>query len=207
MFSFKSFINKKDLGTLTMFDVDETLFNTKAKIRVVHTPTGKVTHTLDNQQFNTHQLEKDHHFDFSEFRSAEVFKNSSDPIKPIVDKLKANQKKVMRSKLDRTIIVTARADFDSKAEVVKFFQKHGIDVDNEIYIERSGNLNTGSTAGNKLKVFDDYLSTGVYKKVRLYDDAVGNLKALLSLQPKYPEVKFEAWLVDGHTGSLRRYKQ
>lgn len=203
MIGYKDFIDKAK-ATLTIFDVDDTLFRTSAQIVVKHG--DKTVKALSSSDYNTHQLDPGHHYDYSQFRSAQILATGSEPIEPLVRKIRAIQKNVMRKPLDRTIIVTAREDFDSKKEVVKFFQSHGIDVDNEIYIERAGNLK-GKTHENKKKVFDHYLETGVYRRVRLYDDAVSNLDALLDLQAKYPEIKFEAYLVNGHTGEVKRYKK
>lgn len=196
---------KQNAGTLTIFDVDETLFNTHSKIYVTDKK-GNIIKKLGNGEFNTYKLAPDEQFDFREFRSADIFSSTSTPIASMVKKLRAIQRNVMKTPLSRTIIVTARSDFDSKKKVVQFFQSHGIDVDNQVYIERSGNLGSGSTSGNKKQVFTHYLDCGVYKKVRLYDDAIGNLQALLSLKPKYPGVTFEAWLVNGHTGEVTRFK-
>ncbi len=47
---FKEFIGT---GTLTIFDIDETLFHTKAKVAVVKD--GRVVRMLDNQEFNTYK--------------------------------------------------------------------------------------------------------------------------------------------------------
>ena len=47
---------------LTIFDIDETLFHTKAKVQVFKD--GKVNKILDNQQFNSYQLKKGESFDY-----------------------------------------------------------------------------------------------------------------------------------------------
>ena len=62
---FKEFIGS---GTLTIFDIDETLFHTKAKVAVVKD--GKVVRMLDNQEFNTYKRKAGEEYDFKEFRSA-----------------------------------------------------------------------------------------------------------------------------------------
>ncbi|MBT9160536.1 MAG: hypothetical protein DDT26_01823 [Dehalococcoidia bacterium] len=201
MEQYKDFIKKAN-ATLTIFDVDDTLFKTFSKIEVKK-KNGHTVKELSSSEFNNHKLSDGEVYGFDQFRSADVFAATSIPIVPMVRKLRAIQRNVMRSPLSRSIIVTARADLDSKAKVVSFFNKHGIDVDNEVFIERSGNLNNPSTAAAKKIIFDRYLETGVYRRVRLYDDAMGNLTALLSLKPKYPEVKFEAWLVR-HDGSIEK---
>ncbi len=56
---------------LHVFDVDDTLFHTTAKIRVMKGK--KQVAALSNSEYNTHTLPKGHTYDYSEFRSAEKF--------------------------------------------------------------------------------------------------------------------------------------
>ena len=74
-----------------------------------------------------------------------------------------------------------------------------------MHVERAGNLGLGSSAANKKVVFRRYLNTKNFIKTRLYDDDMSNLKAFLSLQEEYPNVKFEAWFVNSD-GSVKRIK-
>ena len=75
-----------------------------------------------------------------------------------------------------------------------------------VYIERAGNIGLDNAAKNKEVVFKKYLDTGNYKRIRLFDDAVDNLYALLSLKDQYPDVTFEAYRVkkDGSIKTLRK---
>ena len=195
---FANFVGK---GTLTIFDVDETLFHTKAKIKVLKD--GKVERELDNQQFNTYELKKGESFDFGQFRSAKIFKETSTPVVRMIEKAKAIVK-AKNNPHSRAIICTARADFDDKDMFLQTFRDHGLPID-QMYVERAGNLGVGSSADNKRVVFRKYLNTGNYTKIRLYDDAMSNLRALLDLQKEYPGVVFEAWFVNPD-GSIKRIK-
>jgi FMN phosphatase YigB (HAD superfamily) len=195
---FKEFVGS---GTLTIFDIDETLFHTKAKVAVLKD--GKVVRMLDNQEFNTYKLKDGESFDFREFKSAEVFRKTSTPIVRMVDKAKA----IVKAKSNphsRAIIVTARADFDDKEMFLQTFRDHGLPID-QMHVERSGNLGIESPAEAKKVVFRKYLNTKNYIKTRLYDDAMSNLKAFLELQSEYPNVEFEAWFVKSD-GSIKRVK-
>ncbi len=195
---FKEFIGS---GTLTIFDIDETLFHTKAKVAVMKG--DKVVRMLDNQEFNTYKLKEGESFDFREFRSAEVFRRTSTPIVRMVEKAKAIVK-AKNNAASRAIIVTARADFDDKEMFLQTFRDHGIPID-QMHVERSGNLGLGSPAEAKKVVFRKYLNTKNYIKTRLYEDAMSNLKAFLELQSEYPGVTFEAWFVKPD-GSVQRIK-
>lgn len=195
---FKEFIGS---GTLTIFDIDETLFHTKAKVAVVKD--GKVIRLLDNQEFNTYKLKASEEFDFKEFKSAEIFRKTSSPIVRMVEKAKAIVK-AKRNPDSKAIIVTARADFDDKEMFLQTFRDHGLPIDS-MHVERSGNLGLDSPAEAKKVVFRKYLNTKNYIKTRLYDDAMSNLKAFLELQSEYPGVQFEAWFVNSD-GSIKRVR-
>ena len=195
---FKEFVGT---GTLTIFDIDETLFHTKAKVAVMHD--GKVVRMLDNQEFNTYKLKDGESFDFKEFKSAEVFRRTSTPIASMVEKAKAIVK-AKKNPHSKAIIVTARADFDNKDEFLNTFRDHGIPIDS-MHVERSGNLGISSPAEAKKVVFRKYLNTKNYVKARLYDDAMSNLKAFLELQSEYRDIEFEAWFVKSD-GSVKRIK-
>lgn len=200
MFSFRSFIAEQSRGKgLTIFDIDETLFQTKARVKVMKG--GKVVRTLDNQEYNTYKLKDGESYDYGEFRSAEVFQNTSVPISKMIQKAKA----IIRNATEagsRVIIVTARADFDDKKKFLDTFRKHGIDID-KVYVERAGNLNLGSSAKNKRFIFHKYLRGGKYERVRFFDDAMSNITMFKAMAKKYPDVSFEAYHVD-HDGSVRK---
>jgi hypothetical protein len=132
-------------GTLTIFDIDETLFHTKANVAVMKD--GKVVRSLDNQEFNTYKLKAGESFDFKEFRSAEVFRKTSTPIARMVEKAKILVKS-RNNAASRAIIVTARADFDDKEMFLQTFRDHGLPID-QMHVERSGNLGISSPADLK----------------------------------------------------------
>lgn len=195
---FKEFIGS---GTLTIFDIDETLFHTKAKVAVVKD--GKVVRMLDNQEFNTYKRKPGEEYDFKEFKSAAVFRKTSIPVVKMIDKAKAIVK-AKKNPHSRAIICTARADFDNKKMFLQTFRDHGLPID-DMHVERAGNLGIDSSAEAKKVIFRKYLNTQNYTKSRLYDDAMSNLKAFLELKDEYPNVQFEAWFVN-HDGSVKRIK-
>ena len=75
----------------------------------------------------------------------------------------------------------------------------------KIYIERAGNLELGSSAKNKRYIFHKYLRSGLYKRIRLFDDSKENLNTFMSLSKKYPDVDFEAYLVKDN-GNVSGFK-
>lgn len=197
----KRFKEFEGSGTLTIFDIDETLFHTKAKVRVVKG--GKVVRELDNQEFNTYKRKAGEEYDFGEFASAKVFNKTSIPVVRMIKKAKAIVK-AKKNPHSRAIICTARADFDDKRLFLKTFRDHGLPID-QMHVERAGNLKIDSSAEAKKVVFRKYLNTKNYIKTRLYDDAMSNLRAFLQLKSEYPNIEFEAWFVKPD-GSIKRIK-
>lgn len=195
---FKEFVGS---GTLTIFDIDETLFHTKAKVKVVKG--GKVVRELDNQEFNTYQRKPGEEYDFGQFKNAEYFRHTSVPVEKMIERAK-NVVKAKGNPHSRAIICTARADFDDKEMFLQTFRDHGIDID-QMHVERAGNLKIDSSAEAKKVVFRKYLNTKNFVKARLYDDAMSNLKAFLDLKKEYPNIEFESWFVDS-SGNVKRVR-
>ncbi len=184
---------------LTIFDIDDTLFRTTAQIKVVKD--GKVVRSLNNQQFNTYQLQPGESFDFGEFRNAEKFNRESIPIKPMIAKLKAIIDNAGNSKV---IMLTARSDFDNKELFLDTFRQYGIDM-SRVHVHRAGNLGI-SPAASKAVWIRKYLDTGKYARVRLYDDAMSNIKMFIGLQQEYPSVKFFPYFVT-HEGTIKTIRE
>ena len=159
MKSFLQYLEEAADRGLTIFDIDDTLFHTKAKVYVKKD--GKVVQTLSNQEFNTYKLKTGEEFDFGEFRSAKLFQQTSTPIGKMIKRAKAIIKKAI-PRGSKVIMATARADFDDRDTFLDTFKSHGIDVD-KIYIERAGNLELGSSAKNKRYIFHKYLRLHLHK--------------------------------------------
>lgn len=200
MKSFKSFyiesVHKYGLGSLTVFDIDDTLFHTTAKIGILGKE-GKRVGELSNSEFNTYSWKEDEKPDFSEFSNAEKFNRESVPIPSMVRKMIGILGNVHRNPKSKVIIITARADFDNKETFLDTFRKHGINID-LVYVERAGNLKipNASIAKKKAIIVKNYLDSGEFDIARLYDDAMGNIEEFKSLSSEYPEVEFEGYWVD-----------
>ncbi len=200
MISFKQHLHENTRGKgLTVFDIDETLFQTQALIHVKRD--GKIIRKLTNQEYNTYKLEPGETFDYGEFRSAENFDKTSIPIWYMIKKANAIIKNTVNAG-SKVIIITARANFDDKNKFLNTFRRYGIDIDN-VYVERAGNLGLGSSAKNKRFIFHKYLRSGRYERVRFFDDAMSNLIMFKALKKRYPDVSFEAYHVK-HDGSIRK---
>jgi hypothetical protein len=200
MESFKSFyiesVHKHGLGSLTVFDIDDTLFHTTAKIGILGKE-GKRTGELSNSEFNTYSWKEGERPDFSEFSNAQKFNRESVPIPAMVNKMIGILGNVHRNPKSKVIIITARADFDDKETFLDTFRKHGINID-LVYVERAGNLKMPNLniADKKAVIIKKYLDTKQFDVARLYDDAQSNIDAFLQLEGEYPNVDFYGYWVD-----------
>lgn len=199
----KRFKEFKDQGILTIFDIDETLFHTTANV-IVRGPGGVIRRKLNNREFNDYKPKIDDKFDFSEFKDADLFYQTSRPIRKMFNRIKL----IMRMKKNpnsKVIILTARSDFDNKDKFLATFRKHGLTEIDEIHVHRAGNLTGYSAAEAKRIYIEQYLKTEKFYKARLFDDSESNLKMFNRLRLKYPAVDFDAWQVV-HNGDVRSYK-
>jgi len=202
MKKFNDFLAEKAGKGLTIFDIDDTMFVSKAKVRVKNTNTDKVKE-LTPQEYNNYKLGNNEVWDYGEFKSAKLFYQTATPIARMIEKAKAIIKNAT-ARGSKVIIVTARSDMDNKDLFIKTFEAHGIPMKN-VYVERAGNVGGKNSAANKTVVFKKYLDTNKYARVRLFDDHIDNLKALLDLKRDYPNVEFFAYLAD-LKGSVKRIK-
>ncbi len=183
---------------LIIFDIDDTLLHTTAKIKVVDA-NGQPVRELTNQEFNNYKLQPGEQFDFGEFRNAEKFRQESKPIVPMVRKLKTILSHAGNAKV---IMLTARADFDDKETFLQTFQDLGIDM-SRVHVHRAGNLPGNESPAYKKAIWvRKYLNTKQYGHVRLYDDSMSNLKVFKDLKKEYPQVDFRAIYV-GPTGNTQ----
>jgi hypothetical protein len=180
----------EQLGNLSVWDIDETLFQTKALVHV--TKNGKRVLSLSNREFNTYKLKPGEQYDFSEFRNAELFNKTSIPIKRAIEKAAKTLQAYSRMPNSKVIVLTARADFDDPETFLNTFEKHGLNMNN-IHVHRAGNLGMPAALAKKLYI-QQYLNTGKFKEVNLFDDDPKNLEVFLTLKKEYPKVKFNAYL-------------
>lgn len=158
---------------------------------------GKRIKTLTNRQFNTYKLKTGESFDFSEFKNAKLFNATSIPIKRAIDKAAKTLQAYSRLPNSKVIVLTARSDFDDPNTFLNTFEKHGLNM-KDIHVHRAGNLGLPSPIAKKIYI-KQYLETGRFKEVNLFDDDPKNLDVFLTLRKEYPKVKFNAYLaMDGY---------
>ncbi len=189
----------ENLGNLSVWDIDETLFQTKAQVYV--NKDGKRVKSLSNKQYNTHKLKKGESYNFSEFKDAKLFDKTSVPIQRAIDKAAKTLKAYANLPNSKVIVLTARSDFDDPNTFLNTFERYGLNMRN-IHVHRAGNLGLPAAEAKKIYV-KQYLETGKFKSVSLFDDDAKNLEVFLSLKKEYPKVKFVAYMANH--GYFRKY--
>ena len=181
-------VSKKGLG-ITFIDIDETMFKTFAKINVIKD--GKIIKSLTNAEYNHYKPSKGETFDFEEFRDAKLFYETSKPIKKMIDRIiRMTSKSLDRG--SKFIFLTARADFDDKDIFLETFKKEGIPI-NDMYVERAGNTpDKGTTIPLKKKnIILKYLKSGLYRRVRIFDDYINTCKEFLEIKNDLPKEVYD----------------
>ena len=190
-------------GGLTIFDIDDTLFNTTARVGIVKN--GKVSQELTSQQFNSYQLRPREKFDFSQFTDSDKFFKESVPISKMFNKAKAIIRNIEGKPNSRVIIITARTNFQDKNKFLATFKKYGFNID-KVRIERAGRIEGEMIpAFKKAIIIRNYLNTKEFSRVRLFDDSMSNLREFLKLKREFPNVMFEAFFANPD-GSVRTIK-
>ena len=167
---------------ITFLDIDENIFRTFAKIKVIKN--GKVVREITNQEFNTYRLKSGESWDFDQFRDAAFFKQTSKPIIPTVDRIKRIFKNINR-RGSRVVLITAREAFPDMKTFKETFKDIGIPIEKMDIIFYKPT--EGLISKYKKKAIMKYLETGEYRRVRLVDDDIHNIKAFLSIQNIIPQ--------------------
>ena len=194
--------HKNEVRTLNVWDIDDTLGKTSAKVNIKKD--GKVIKSLSAGEYNTYKLGQGEELDFSQFRSGKIFRDTFKPISNVLDRAKEivwNQ-----SENSHSIIITARADFDDHKEFLEAFRDHGFPIDH-VYVERSGNLSKLKPSSpahiNKGVIIKKYLASGKWDRIRMWDDHEKNLDMLYKVAAMYPEVEAIGYLVTD--GKVTKY--
>lgn len=185
---------KDEVRTLNVWDIDDTLGKTDA--RVVIKKDGKEIKTLNPGEYNTYKLKDGESFDFAQFRSGKVFRDTFKPISNVLDR--AKDIVINQSENSHSIILTARADFDDHKEFLQAFRDHGFPIDH-VYVERAGNiakLKASSPAHiNKAVILKRYMKTGNFDRIRMWDDHEDNLRMLFKVAAQFPNIEAVGYLV------------
>lgn len=160
-------IKGKQPGRLMVFDLDDCLIISSAKIQVLNAKTGKVIQSLTTEEFNNYTHNPKHALSFKEFEDAEILRKSTF-ITEIMEVLLKNYAKGVH-----IAIVTAR----SNSKLIRdFFLENGIDIhpDLVIAVNDSKWKFTGNIAQRKKEAIHMLVDQG-YHDLIFFDDNDDNL--------------------------------
>lgn len=173
-------IKGKISDTLAVFDLDDTLIISSAKIQVLDVKTGKVLKNLTPAEFNFFKPSSKHSLSFSEFEDIDILKQASF-ITHVLEELQ----KFYNSGI-HVAIVTAR----SNSKMIRdFFLHNGIDIHPDLVIavnDPSQKL-TGNIAERKKEALHRMVEDG-YKDFIFFDDNEDNLRLAKEIE-KEKDVK------------------
>jgi hypothetical protein len=154
--------------TLAVFDLDDTLIISTAKIQVLDIKTGKVIKTLTPAEFNFFKPTSKHALSFSEFEDFDILKQAAFITNVMEDLLKFYNSGV------HVAIVTARSD--SKM-IRDFFLHNGIDIHPDLVIAVNDPKQKlkGNIAERKKEALHRLVEDG-YKDLIFFDDNDDNLR-------------------------------
>jgi hypothetical protein len=154
--------------TLAVFDLDDTLIISAAKIQVLDVRTGKVIKSLTPAEFNFFKPTSKHSLSFSEFEDFEILKQASF-ITHVLEQLQ----KFYNSGI-HVAIVTARSD--SKM-IRDFFLHNGIDIHPDLVIAVNDPKEklSGNIAERKKEALHRLVEDG-YRDLIFFDDNDDNLR-------------------------------
>lgn len=174
--------------SITVFDIDDTILISDAKIVVTNMVTGDV-HEIIPEEYNEYVKHKDEELDFSQFGDIEIMK-AGDLIHYYM-KILADAYKMKRA----VGIVTARGD---REMIYTWLKDHvGFHIAKDLIYAINDPVHglSGTIAQKKQQAFRDYIEMG-YQKIQFFDDDKANLKLVKDLQKEYPNVEISVYKAD-----------
>lgn len=157
---------------ILLFDVDDTLLKSNAKISVVKD--GEVIQKLTPAEFNYYKLKAGESFDFEEFKSWDALMEGT--FLPFWKTLKREYHKGTHIG-----ILTARENGDM---FKKFFLTHGIDIKDELIFTTGDPEYSGTVEQKKTQAIERLINVG-YKTFVFFDDSEANLKEVKKMEKNH----------------------
>lgn len=157
---------------ILLFDVDDTLIHSNAKIDVLKD--GKLEYQLTPAEFNTHKLKHGESYDFHQFTSYEGLVGAT--FLPFWNTLKREYRRGTHIG-----ILTARDNGDM---FKRFFLEHGIDIKDELIFATGDKDYSGSVEERKAQAIELLIGVG-YKTFVFFDDSETNLKTVKNMENKF----------------------
>jgi len=171
----------KDSGKILVFDLDDTIIVSAARIWVTNKSTGE-KFSLTPEEFNSFQKKPNQVLNFDEFQSLEIMKAGK-----LINYYFKIFKEAYRNKI-AIAIVTARDDHRMIYRWLKEHLKHPIDSDLVFAVNDNGHHRfKGDIADRKKEAFREIIAKG-FDDLQFYDDDDANLRLVKSLEDEYPDI-------------------
>ena len=168
-------------GKILVFDLDDTIVVTQAKIQVKNKNTGE-TFSITPEEFNTFQKKPHQMLSFEEFKSIEIMK---------AGKLINYYFKIFKEAYSKKIaigIVTARDDQRMIYTWLKKHLKYPIDSDLIFAVNDPIHGFKGDIAERKKEAFRTIIGLG-FNDLQFYDDDDNNLRLVKTLEDEFSDIK------------------
>lgn len=173
--------------TLVIFDLDDTLVITDAKIKVVDKDNGKVIKELTPAEFNKFEAKPSHALSFEDFESPEILEQGQ-----LIHRIFRFLKKWYKQGIPISI-VTARS---SSKLVRNFMLNRGIDIHPELVIAVNDPTYNykGSIEERKKQALLDLADQG-FKHMIFFDDHAKNLEEAKTIEKIRKDVRVSIYQV------------
>ena len=182
--TFESFLNEAkpySKDKIIVFDLDDTLVITDAKIKVCDRNTGECF-SMTPEEFNEYEKQPSHDLNFDDFSDLEIMKAGR------LIEYYLNIFKKAYAKKTAVGIVTAR---DDREMIYRWLREHvGYRIDKDLIFAISDPIHgfVGNIADKKKQAFETYINMG-YTDFVFYDDDVANLKLVKSLEKEHDNIR------------------
>ena len=159
---------------ILIFDVDDCLVVTSARIEITDTQTGEVFR-LTPEEFNSYEKNEMHFFNFDQFRCLEIMKGGN---------LIHKYFNVLRQNYEKGIaigIITAR---DNREMIYEWFRYHlGFHIDKKLIwaINDPVHCLSGNNSERKQSAMKWFINEG-YTDITFFDDDKNNIKLIKQLE-------------------------
>lgn len=187
--SFKTFLELlRTEPTAYVFDVDETLVKTDAKVWVVDA-NGEKFKPLTPQEFNTYKLKKGEDFDFTDFGSGDILKNTAK--KTQYWKVAQNiSDAISRGDSNSVLYILTARPYQLEQELYQYLFRNGLKALKQKNVHAVGDTSTTKTVAQlKQDILSDIKKN--HGEVVFFDDDTKNIelaKALKTIKTRHVKI-------------------
>ncbi len=198
-------IRQANRKSIHVFDLDDTLMESSARVWVLASTEAKVLKSLSTAEFTHYVLQSGEVFDFREFSDIGILSRgiaipyTRDILKKIMD----------HGSKSHFSILTARPEKKMHAPfLIRLFKNlFGIELHKDLiftisderyarFKDKTHPFSSLRVAEKKALVIADELISKGYNDISFYDDSRDNLSSFLKLRETYPEINFKAHFID-----------